>query len=133
MGIFLLISIFFRFFFFRNCIHVLLQLINLLIDSSFGYLCPVSGTGYLLADHYSTLIHHLKNRECTGLKSLYIKVCFNLLLSLFWSIILSILVFSQVVYDRPKNKEEETVSKANKLFYSLLVKGLAKNCLKKYM
>ncbi|XP_065210003.1 uncharacterized protein LOC135838347 [Planococcus citri] len=89
----------------KNRIHVLLQLINLLIDSSVGYLCPVSGTGYLLADHYSTLIHHLRNRECTGLKSLYIKVG----------------------HDRPKNKEEEIISKANKLFYSLLVKGLAKN------
>lgn len=35
--------------------------------------------------------------------------------------------FKQVIYERPKLKEEEAVAKANKLFYSLLVKGLAKN------
>lgn len=35
--------------------------------------------------------------------------------------------FLQVVYERPKAKEEEAVSRANKLFYSLLLKGLAKN------
>lgn len=33
----------------------------------------------------------------------------------------------QVAYERPKAKEEETVSRTNRLFYSLLTKGLAKN------
>lgn len=59
---------------FRNRIKFLLQLINLLADPAVSYLCTVSGPGFLLPDHYSTLISHLNKRECIGLKTLYIRV-----------------------------------------------------------
>lgn len=62
---------------FRNRILHTLEIIRLLIDSGVRYIRPTLDTGFLLAEHYETLTNILRQNNCVGLNTIFIKVIFK--------------------------------------------------------
>lgn len=89
----------------RNRILHTLEIIRLLIDSGVRYIRPTLDTGFLLAEHYETLTNILRQNNCVGLNTIFIKV----------------------ILDRTNEASLEIVQKSNAQICYLLANGLGSN------